>query len=62
MLIQYILSNVKRRPRILVLLDFWIIFDNSTESPSIVAYEESGKQEIVDPNLFAKLSENLVRP
>ena len=44
------------------LLDFWIIFDNSTETPSIIAYEELGRQKIVDPDLFAKLSENMVRP
>jgi len=44
------------------LLDFWIIFDNSTETPSIIAYEELGRQEIIAPDLFAKLSENMVRP
>jgi predicted ABC-type ATPase len=39
------------------LLDFWIIFDNSTEIPSVIAYEELGKENIIDPQLYKKLSE-----
>jgi hypothetical protein len=34
----------------------------STGTPSIIAYEKLGRQEIVDPELFAKLSENMMRP
>ena len=44
------------------LLDFWIIFDNSTETPSIIAYEELGRQEIIAPDLFSKLSKDMVKP
>jgi predicted ABC-type ATPase len=34
------------------LVDSWVIFDNSGEIPKLVAFEESGKLEILDPDLF----------
>ena len=43
------------------LLDFWVIFDNSTDNPAAIAYEEAGKLQIIDHALFSKLSANLVR-
>jgi len=33
-------------------VDRWIIFDNSGDVPEVIAFEESGKLEIVDPDLF----------
>jgi len=44
------------------LLDFWVIFDNSTENPVMIAYEEDGDLKIIDPALLSKLSVNMVRP
>ena len=37
-------------------VDRWIIFDNSGDVPEVVAFEETGRLEIVDPDLFALLS------
>lgn len=37
------------------LLDSWTIFDNSTETPQIVASEEAGKITIANPDVFARL-------
>jgi len=34
------------------LLDFWAIYDNSTDTPALIAFEEFGKTEIADPELF----------
>ncbi len=34
------------------LADSWAIFDNSGDTPKIIAFEESGKFEILDPGLF----------
>ena len=34
------------------LADSWAIFDNSGEVPKMIAIEESGKIEILDPDLF----------
>lgn len=34
------------------LADSWAIFDNSGEIPKLVAFEESGEFEILDPDLF----------
>lgn len=42
------------------LLDFWVIFDNSTDNPAAIAYEEAGELQIIDHALFSKLSANLV--
>lgn len=44
------------------LLDFWVIFDNSKDDPAMIAYEEAGDLELIDPALFSKLSANMVRP
>jgi len=44
------------------LLDFWVIFDNSKDDPVMIAYEEAGDLELIDPALFSKLSANMVRP
>ena len=37
-------------------VDRWIIFNNSGDVPEVIAFEESGKLEIVDPDLFDLLS------
>ena len=37
-------------------VDRWIIFNNSEDVPGVIAFEESGKLEIVDPDLFDLLS------
>jgi len=36
-------------------VDSRAIFDNSGDVPKMVAFEESGKIEILDPNLFNNL-------
>ena len=42
------------------LLDFWVIFDNSTDEPVMIAYEEDGHLEIIEPDLFSNLSVDMV--
>jgi predicted ABC-type ATPase len=37
-------------------VDRWIIFNNSGGVPGVIAFEESGKLEIVDSDLFGLLS------
>jgi predicted ABC-type ATPase len=37
------------------LADSWTIFDNSGDVPKIIAFEESGKLELLDPVLFNNL-------
>mgnify|MGYP001575983284 FL=1 len=37
------------------LADSWTIFDNSGDVPKMIAFEESGKIEILDPDLFGTL-------
>jgi len=37
------------------LADSWTIFDNSGDVPKMIAFEESGKTEILDPDLFGTL-------
>ena len=37
------------------LADSWTIFDNSWDIPKMTAFEESGKIEILDPDLFNNL-------
>ena len=39
------------------LVDRWIIFNNSGDVPEVIAFEETGKLEIVDPDLFGLFSE-----
>jgi len=37
------------------LADSWAFFDNSGDVPKMIAFEDSGKLEILDPDLFAIL-------
>ena len=37
------------------LADSWTIFDNSRDVPKMIAFQESGKIEILDPDLFETL-------
>jgi predicted ABC-type ATPase len=39
------------------LADSWTIFDNSGDVPKMIAFEDSGKIEILDPYLFNVLLE-----
>ena len=41
------------------LSDSWTIFDNSTSTPQIVAYEENGELTAFDSGLFSFISENM---
>lgn len=41
------------------LLDTWTLFDNSTESPRMVAYEDHGKLTIVDNDLFETITRSV---
>jgi predicted ABC-type ATPase len=43
-------------------LDFWVILDNSTDNPSTIAYEEAGELEIINQDLYATITENMVKP
>jgi predicted ABC-type ATPase len=38
------------------LLDSWVLFDNSTEEPRVIAREAGGSLEVLDRELFARLS------
>ena len=38
------------------LADSWAIFDNSADTPRMVAFEEEGMIEIIDPDLFGQLT------
>jgi predicted ABC-type ATPase len=38
------------------LADSWTIFDNSGDIPQMIAFQESGKIEMLDPDLFNNLS------
>ena len=40
------------------LLDSWILFDNSTETPQVIATEEAGKIRVVNERLFATLTQD----
>ena len=51
------LSNFHRIYR--ALSDSWTIFDNSTSTPQIVAYEENGELTTFDSGLFSFISENM---
>ncbi len=42
------------------LADSWTIFDNSGDVPKMIAFEESGKIEILDPDLFEILLKHKV--
>lgn len=38
------------------LLDSWVVFDNSSDTPYMIAFEKLGQLQIVDSDLFAKVS------
>ena len=38
------------------LVDSWILFNNSTETPQVIASNEGGKTDIVNQELFARLT------
>lgn len=38
------------------LFDSWTIFDNSKDTPKLIAFKESGKLCIIDPEVFGNLS------
>jgi predicted ABC-type ATPase len=44
------------------ILDSWFIFDNSKVTPKLVAFEKSGKREILDPEVFDKIFRSEERP
>ena len=46
-------TDARRRVQTLV------IFDNSSDTPNMIAFEKLGQLQIVDSDLFAKLSRNL---
>lgn len=41
------------------LLDSWVIFDNSSDTPNMIAFEKLGQLQIVASDLFAELSRSL---
>jgi len=40
------------------LLDYWAVFDNSSNLPSMIVFEESGKLKILDDELFELIVQN----
>jgi len=44
------------------LLDSWAIFDNSKDVPELVAFAESGKLQIIDPEIFSRLFKGKRKP
>lgn len=40
----------------LLLLDFWMLFDNSLETPRVIAFEKTRQRRVFDARLFAALS------
>lgn len=44
-----------------LIMESWAIFDNSQETPKMIAFEESGILEIIDPDLFYRLSRHKVK-
>ena len=41
------------------LLDSWILFDNSEDTPVVIAREKSGILTVIDNNLFEKVKKGL---
>ncbi len=39
------------------IIDSWVMFDNSGDTPKMIAYEESGKLKILDPMVYNMLLE-----
>ncbi|MBC8457161.1 MAG: zeta toxin family protein [Deltaproteobacteria bacterium] len=44
------------------LMDFWALFDNSTDSPSMIAFERSRKLQIIDRNAFSIIADDMEIP
>jgi len=44
------------------LMDFWALFDNSTDSPSMIAFERSRKLQIIDRNAFSMIADDMETP
>ena len=44
------------------LMDFWALFDNSTDSPSMIAFERSRKLKIIDRNAFSIIADDMEIP
>ena len=42
-----------------MLLDYWAVFDNSSNLPSMIVFEESGKLEVIDKELFGLMVQNM---
>ncbi len=40
------------------LLDYWAVFDNSSNLPLMIVFEESGKLKIIDNELFELIVQN----
>ena len=43
------------------MMDFWVLLNNSTEYPTMIAYNEFGKIEIKNARLYNKLQEQYLR-
>lgn len=41
------------------LMDFWEFFDNSTDFPKMIAFEISGKLQIIDSNVFSMIVDDM---
>ena len=41
------------------LTDFWAIYDNSTNAPNLIAYKEYDKLEIIDHEIFNRMSKEM---
>ena len=44
------------------ILDSWLIFDNSMATPKLIAFEKSGKREILNREVFGKIFKSEERP
>jgi hypothetical protein len=43
------------------MVDFWVLLNNSTEYPTIIAYNEFGKIEIKNSSLYNQLQERYLK-
>ena len=41
------------------LTDFWAVYDNSTNAPNLIAYKEYDKLEIIDHEIFNRISKEM---
>jgi len=44
------------------ILDSWFIFDNSMATPKLIAFEKSGKREILDHEVFSRIFKSEEKP